>query len=120
MTDKVTHYFYIGRDNQLKVIVQQYDPSTTAWSALDLSGVTRVILVLGSTTIDSDVEGAFYSKNSSGNLNMDLSDIDGITAGIYDGESDVSAHKLRLTIYDPDNTAGLEIGRNYRVVVKAA
>ena len=120
MVAKVTHYLYLTRDNQLKVVVQQRTPSTNTWTAVDLSGVTRVVLVLGSKTIDSDVEGTYYTKDANGNLNMDLSAITGISAGTYDGDSDLAAHKLRLTLYDSTNTAGLEVGRTYRVVVKEA
>ena len=120
MSSKVTHYYYPGRDNNLKVIVKQLNPATGAYSVVDLSGVTRVILILGTKTIDSQSEGTFYTKDANGNLGMDLSDVTGIAVGTYDGESDLAAHKLRLTIYDDVNTAGLEIGRTYRIVVREA
>lgn len=92
----------VGRNDPIRLTLKEGGVVAT------LASVTRVTLVVGATTVDSDVAGfgagqAFDVTEGSGVLVMRLGTLSpALTAGLYPD--------CRLTLYDATNTSGVPWG----------
>lgn len=106
---------YNGVDNDVALAIEAADGAIMS----SLAGLTRVTLVVGTTTIDSDVDGssvvwwtdsATYLGSTIEVLKFRLGGLS-IDAGTYTD--------CALTIYDTTYTGGLRIGNSIKVTVTA-
>lgn len=105
----LSEVFYLSRDNTIDLLLK------ADGSAVDLSSVTQVLLILdGSTTIDSNVESSVFTWTGlgvTGKMTIDLSALTqtSLSAGAY---------KARLITIDATNPEGIVWG-DFNLVVKA-
>jgi len=100
----ITEHVYLGHDNTIDLLL------TADGAAVDLSSVTRMTLELDAgTTIDFDESPAAFDwdTGTTGKLVLALGG-ETIPAGTY---------RTTLTVYDPDNAAGIVWGQQFNLIV---
>lgn len=100
MPGSIREVIYLGRDNTIDLILKEDDV------AVDLSSVSRMVLITPSFTVDSDTVGfgsgkAFDCTEGSGKVILKLGSATGVIAGTLRGI---------LYVYDPANTNGIRWG----------
>lgn len=110
----ITEVVFIGRNNTNTLLLFEGVNKTPH----SLAAVTRVVLKLGTLTIDSDVLSTVFDWTNSPThvLTMKLGTVVGLAAGLYALEDPVNC--LSLRIYEPTTTAGVEWGGGIRIEVK--
>lgn len=93
----ITEVCYNGRSNAIDLLLQ--DDSSGTLAASDLSAVSRFLLIVGSTTLDSAVNPAYFDASAGGGvLSLKLGGA-GLATGRY---------TATLVLYDATNTDGIE------------
>ena len=97
--------FIIGRDNAQKIRLS--DTSTGSWLVADLSDLTRVILVIGELSIDSDeYPTAFVLDDNDGTITFKIGAVPGLIEGIFHSH---------LIIYRPAEPNGIQWKPEFKV-----
>lgn len=102
----MSEIIYLNRDNQIILELR------TNESLVDLSGLTRVVLVVGTTTLDSLTVSGYFDWTDTGygtgTLIIDVGSAT-ITEGYYNSY---------LIVYDNTNANGIVWGKKFTVVVE--
>ena len=95
----ITEVFYLGHDNTIDLLLK------ADGQAQDLSSVTRMKLVVGSTEIDSATESNVFTWTGTGTTGKVIIDLNE-----YSGSLTAGAYTARLIVYDPTNSDGIVWG----------
>jgi len=101
----ITEIFYIGHDNTIDLLLK------ADGTAQDLSSVTKMVLEIGDTTIDSSVETGVFTWTGTGTTGKVIIDLNE-----YSGSIDADTYNARLIVYDPTHTDGIVWGEFVLVV----
>lgn len=96
----ITEIAYIGRDNEIGLILNARSPTSSDATAQDITAVTRMQLLVGDLLIDSQsLPSAFdWSTNGTeGQVDISIGSVNGLKAGTF---------KARLTVYDAAHLNG--------------
>src|SRR5512139_1988724 len=109
----ITEKVYLGRDNTIDLILK------ADGAAVDLSSVTRMVLVVGSVTIDSVIYPAAFNWDPTpavtGKVILTLGEL---TTGEPPANIlSAGAYTATLTVYDPTNDDGVVWGK-FKVAVE--
>jgi len=109
MTVRVTETVWLGHDNLIDLQLWKKGPADSGFVEADLSSVTRMVLKLDSTVIDSETETEVF----------DWSTGDGkVTIALGDQEITAATYTSRLITYDPQNDDGIVWGE-FDLVVRS-
>lgn len=108
----ITEKVYLGRDNTIDLLLK------ADGAAVDLESVSRMVLVVGSVTVDSAVYPAAFDwdTGTTGKVILALGQL-------MDGEEppanilSAGAYTATLTVYDPTNDDGL-VWAKLKIVVE--
>jgi hypothetical protein len=102
----MSEIIYLNRDNQIILELR------TNESLVDLSGLTRAILVVGTTTLDSATVSGYFDWTDTGygtgTLIIDVGSAT-ITEGYYNSY---------LIVYDNTNPNGIVWGKKFTIIVE--
>jgi len=101
----ITEVFYIGHDNTIDLLLK------ADGEAQDLSEVTRMKLIIGSTEIDSASESNVFLWTGTGTTGKVIIDLKQ-----YSGTLTAGAYMARLVVYDPGHPSGIVWGEFYLYV----
>ena len=96
----ITEIAYIGRDNEIGLILKARSPTSSDATAQDITAVTRMQLLVGDLLIDSQVLPSVFdwtTNGADGQLDISIGLVNGLKAGTF---------KARLTVYDADHLNG--------------
>jgi len=101
----ITEVFYIGHDNTIDLLLK------ADGEAVDLSDITRIKLIIGSTEIDSNSESDVFTWTDTGTTGKVIVDLNE-----YSGTLAAGAYTARLIVYDIVHTDGIVWGEFYLYV----
>jgi len=90
----ITETVYIGRDNEISILLKAREVDSADATEQDISASTRMTLKVGNLTIDSNTYPSAFdwaTDGASGILYLDIGSVAGLKKGLF---------RARLTIYD--------------------
>jgi hypothetical protein len=100
----ITETLYLKRDNTIGLVLRSRAATATDSTAEDLSGVTRMQLLVGDTVVDSASSAEAFdwsTDGANGVVTLDIGFEKGLKTGLY---------RARLTLYDNTYPNGLVWG----------
>lgn len=96
----ITEIVYIGRDNEISLILKARSPTSSDSTVQDITAVSRMQLFVGDLLIDSQVMPSVFdwtTNGVNGQLDISIGLVNGLKAGTF---------KAKLTVYDATHLNG--------------